>query len=449
MVLTNSHISIRSLKQYDGTKQRIHTKNKIYKARKNWIKNNHLGENTDPTKFTFWLDVWSHQENIIQEELPAERIIEVISDHGWPKQAAEKMILVGKEVGLLTDTANEQAHNHTINQGKHQIDINLENPENPSQEIDIERFNKHGSSTIKMADPEEHPSLYLSEPYISEFCHYDIWIDIFQIDYEGYLGAISFADLVGNLDAVTPVTSVAEDLSQSVSQLDRVAICSAALGIGKQAGVVQTKQKDGKTYITFSCDPVLFLLNGWKEKANFNEGLSKADIKSVFYKVYNDRNNESYFHEARMKGVIYPKKNNEDEFLLNIPSTDNGIEYKLHDLRNVGTLLTYSADIQNGTDVDANALHQFLDEFVETESDNDMVPVSDFTVAFDRWAKLNAVPLDELAFDRAKNMRKGKMRNILQSDTVIEKTRRRIDGERTRVYQPMRLDDRVRQLINS
>ena len=74
------------------------------------------------------------------------------------------------------------------------------------------------------------------------------------------------------------------------------------------------------------------------------------------------------------------------------------------------------------------------------------VPVDQLMDTFDVWAKLNDIPLEELQFDRAKNMRKGKIKQLLLNNWNIEKASARMDGDIVRVYRPLELDSAVTKL---
>jgi len=100
-------------------------------------------------------------------------------------------------------------------------------------------------------------------------------------------------------------------------------------------------------------------------------------------------------------------------------------------------------------DVDRDAVKQFVDEFAEVGGEEDMqmkTACDEMLNLFTEWAKINKIELDKLSEDQAENIRKGKMKNSLSSQFGIEKTRARIDGNRTPLHRPIELSDDIRML---
>jgi hypothetical protein len=104
-------------------------------------------------------------------------------------------------------------------------------------------------------------------------------------------------------------------------------------------------------------------------------------------------------------------------------------------------------------DVDAFAVDQFVHRHTKVgsaEDTNDMwVTVDKFMQAFDEWAHLNAVELDDLNIARADNMRKGEIRAILEANWQIEKASVRDNGKIVRAYRPLELGEDISQLLDA
>jgi uncharacterized protein (DUF849 family) len=104
-------------------------------------------------------------------------------------------------------------------------------------------------------------------------------------------------------------------------------------------------------------------------------------------------------------------------------------------------------------DIDAFAVDQFVYRHTKVgsaeDTDDMWVTVDKIMQAFDEWAHLNAVELDNLNSARADNMRKGDMRAILEENWQIEKASVRDNGEIVRAFRPLELDDDILQLLDA
>jgi hypothetical protein len=150
--------------------------------------------------------------------------------------------------------------------------------------------------------------------------------------------------------------------------------------------------------------------------------------------------------------IIYPDDETEGGFRLNNPTTNEGPELVNVNIQRCKNALTYESPESQpeSSELDAYAVDQFIDAHTtvgtEDESDTMRVPVDQLMDAFDVWAKINDVPLFDLRFDQANNMRKGKMKKLLIDNWNIEKASVRMDGDIVRVYRPLALDSVVTKL---
>jgi hypothetical protein len=100
--------------------------------------------------------------------------------------------------------------------------------------------------------------------------------------------------------------------------------------------------------------------------------------------------------------------------------------------------------------VDIDAVAQFIAHHATTEeTDGEVLKTRTDTMlrVFTEWAEMNEIELDELDSDLPESNRKGNLTPILEGAFDIEKKQRRIDGEPTRVYVPIRLSEEIHNLV--
>jgi hypothetical protein len=116
------------------------------------------------------------------------------------------------------------------------------------------------------------------------------------------------------------------------------------------------------------------------------------------------------------------------------------------------TFHTYEEpDLSNPSiDVDIDAVAQFIEHHATTEEvDGKTLKTRTDTMmaAFDEWAEMNDVPLDDLDSSVYDDHRKGDLSDALKATHEIEKSRRRLDGDNVNVYHPVALNDNILSLI--
>ena len=113
--------------------------------------------------------------------------------------------------------------------------------------------------------------------------------------------------------------------------------------------------------------------------------------------------------------------------------------------------LTYEEpDEDLPVDIDVYATSQFVNKHCEIDRDADdrvFTKTSDMMSAITEWGKINGVEFDELSIETADNMRSSALSRILNKQFNIEKTRADIGDAKPRVYQPIKLSDSIRKLI--
>ena len=113
--------------------------------------------------------------------------------------------------------------------------------------------------------------------------------------------------------------------------------------------------------------------------------------------------------------------------------------------------LTYEEpDDDLPVDIDVYATSQFVNKHCEIDREADgrvFTKTSDMMSAITEWGKINNVEFDELSIETADNMRSGALSRILNKRFSIEKTRADIGDAKPRVYQPIKLSDSIRELI--
>jgi hypothetical protein len=102
--------------------------------------------------------------------------------------------------------------------------------------------------------------------------------------------------------------------------------------------------------------------------------------------------------------------------------------------------------------VDIDAVAQFIEHHATTEDvDGKVMKTRPDTMmaAFDEWAEMNDVPLDDLDSSVYDDNRKGNLRKALEVTHDIEKSRRRLDSDNNvNVYHPVSLNDNILSLID-
>jgi hypothetical protein len=108
-------------------------------------------------------------------------------------------------------------------------------------------------------------------------------------------------------------------------------------------------------------------------------------------------------------------------------------------------------DLSNPSiDVDIDAVAQFIEHHATTEdADGKIMKTRPDTMiaAFDEWAEMNDVPLDDLDSSVYDAHRKGDLNDALKATHEIQKSRRRLDGDNVNVYHPVALNDNILSLI--
>jgi hypothetical protein len=108
-------------------------------------------------------------------------------------------------------------------------------------------------------------------------------------------------------------------------------------------------------------------------------------------------------------------------------------------------------DLDNPTvDVDLDAVAQFIGHHAITDegSEKTMKVATDTMIdAFDKWAEINDVELDDLAQSQPDSVRRSNLTGALEKTYNIEKSRRRLNKKLRATYHPVALTDNIRNLV--
>jgi hypothetical protein len=108
-------------------------------------------------------------------------------------------------------------------------------------------------------------------------------------------------------------------------------------------------------------------------------------------------------------------------------------------------------DLDNpAIDVDVDAVRQFVDAFAEVNGEGDpnlAVGKDDLMNAFDEWAVINKIDLDELSQSIQLNKRKETMKQILNKLFNVESGKVTIDGDRVMGFKGIERSDSVYELV--
>lgn len=306
-----------------------------------------------------------------------------------------------------------------------------------------------GSESIRLADPREHPYHYIDRGCAYDCLTRDYWKDLFQTDYrmpsDGFSGARQFApklpsEYIGRQQYICDV--------YPRKQIQQEAIAQAMIGVGTAAGVINASNR---VYATNNY--VLIVNEYWDEYTSEDNLASKSDVDTMLCKGI-PRNRDYCFDILRYTNILY-QDDGENGYKLNRPVNSDGPTYRDVSAPLFDNNYTYEPleSPPEDFDVDAFAVDQFVHRHTKVgsaEDTNDMwVTVDKFMQAFDEWAHLNAVELDDLNIARADNMRKGEIRAILEANWQIEKASVRDNGKIVRAFRPLELDDAILQLLDA
>jgi hypothetical protein len=108
-------------------------------------------------------------------------------------------------------------------------------------------------------------------------------------------------------------------------------------------------------------------------------------------------------------------------------------------------------DLDNpAIDVDVDAVRQFVDAFAEVNGEGDpnlAVGKDDLMNAFDEWAEINKVDLNELSQSIQLNKRKGTMKQILNKLFNVESGKVTVDGNRVMGFKGIEMSDSGYELV--
>ena len=309
-----------------------------------------------------------------------------------------------------------------------------------------------GTEVITLPNPRRHPYIYIDESEAVEYLTHERWVEIMQTDCVLPTDGLSGAD---QFHRQMPVTHNWNDEYKGDihpnSRIKQAAVAQAMIGLGMTAGVIDISNNS-----VFVTNKSALLLNEyWNTKVDGGDTLQRAEILDIMAKWSDTRSLDVHFEYLKYTNILY-KKGDNDGYTLNLPSDTDGPAYNIISedvLSNVlRDTLSYEAPESKpeAFDPDAYAVAQFINEHAtvgnDDEADTMRVPVAQLMDAFDAWAKLNDVPLDDLEFERSTNMRKGKMKKLLKNEWNIEKASARMDGDIVRVYRPLELDSTVTKL---
>ena len=336
--------------------------------------------------------------------------------------------LIGLKIGLLTSD-----------------DISV--VDEPIEEVSS--LSDDGTEEISLADPREHPHIYISENAAEQYLTFEGWQEVLQVrhlvDYTGFENSTPLKQQFP--DKYVGHKYFRGDVKKC-GPLAREAVAQASVGIGGSAGVCFISDDR----INVPTNYVFVLKEYWNEISSTDGVATEKDIiKKLENHPVPGYGGEYCFKIFKSLNIIYPAKNKKDGFKMNDLTTNSGPDVISVNERLCQKVLTYdTSNLVESGELDEYAVNQFIDAHanVENDEENDKrrVPVEQLMDAFDVWAVLNDAELVDLRSNRAKNMRKGEMRKLLEENWNIEKASVRIDGNIIRAYRPLELDSEAKAL---
>ena len=320
----------------------------------------------------------------------------------------------------------------------------LENPVEDSPPLPLD-----DSKEFYLPNPRRRPYVYISTDSAEEFRTHKKWNEMRSDEDHMYVGG--FDDPTNLRDTILGEFDVKNDYrgdADNWTAIKREAVAQASVGIGAAVGILDI-QSDS---VIKNDVRVLIFREKWDEKAADDDTLTKTEMSEIVVDKgipYHPDTIDLFDYT----NIIY-QQDDEDRYRLNLPNDDSGLVYK-----NVSEDL-YRSLLKNNeskpqpehSNVDQYAVDQFVAAHVtvgsESDSDRNVVPVDRFITAFDEFAQLNGIKLDNLGFDVYRDMRKGELRNILEDNFEIERKSVRIDGEPTRVFYPVELGPAMIELLD-
>ena len=313
----------------------------------------------------------------------------------------------------------------------------------------IPTLSSDGSESIRLADPREHPYLYIERHRAYQYLTRERWVEIFQTDYRSPTdGLPNPKQFVGQLPAGYSYRREYIYDYNPQNRITKEAIAQAMIGLGNAVGVINIGQR-----VSATNNFVLMLNEYWDKYTSANKTLSKSDIFAIMSDPTRPPR-DLYFDLFRYTNILY-QDGSVDGYRLNRPTDNQGPSYRDVSPSQFYDLYTYH-EIESppdNFDIDAYAVDQFVRRHVTVGSDDDddvnsmWVSVDEFMDAFDQWATMNDATLDSLQIGRANNMRKGAMRSILENHWDMEKASVRTNDGIVRAFRPIELDDSVSQIV--
>lgn len=322
-------------------------------------------------------------------------------------------------------------------------------------------ISEDGSEEIKLADPRRKPYVYIPQKSVQKFLTHQKWFEMRSnekfFDMDGFGNPNYLAENI--LGEFKYKRDYRGDV-QRWSPIKREAVAHAAVGLGAAVGLLNIRSD---SILTVDVG-VLMLIERYSTESAEDPTLTRSELSDIYhypkYDVIPD-----LIDLADYTNIIY-QQDGKEGYHLNLPTDDTGLTYKHVTRETRQSLLTYTnpeeatenqdCDTEDSTedlDVDLHAVDQFVASHVtvgeENDSEKNNVPVEKFTTAFDEYAILNDADLDDLDFNRSRHMRKGDLRHYLEENFDIERTQARVDGDSTRVFTPVDLDQATTDLVNS